>query len=271
MSILGGLGGTIGESYGQSGSVGQSYGSSANYGYNWGEGSSWEDSYSMGENWSNSWSDAENSSWNRTFGREASAADIYRAEEANKEQQEMWAMQAMYNAHEAEKSRQYQSYMSNTAYQRAVKDLLAAGLNPILAVGNIGASTPVGATASSGLASSHKASTYAESQGGSYGYSKSESSSYGYNKSESHGGSKHSSYGQNWGSSSNTSYNSSYGYEMSKTSNNIAEVGKKTIQSLTDVYKGGTAASLYNSMYNKIKGTHDHESGRKLKGGQRTV
>lgn len=58
-----------------------------------------------------------------------------------------------FNSSEAAKARQFSEYLSNTSYQRARRDMLAAGLNPILAYAQGGATSPPAASASGGAAS----------------------------------------------------------------------------------------------------------------------
>lgn len=57
-------------------------------------------------------------------------------------------LQRQWSSAEALKERDWQTYMSNTAYQRSVEDMKAAGINPILAYAQGGASSGAGASAS---------------------------------------------------------------------------------------------------------------------------
>ena len=65
-----------------------------------------------------------------------------------------------FNSDEAAKNRDWQKYMSDTAHQREIADLKAAGLNPVLsAMGGNGASVTSGATASGSMPSGTKGDT----------------------------------------------------------------------------------------------------------------
>lgn len=82
--------------------------------------------------------------WNNING--TTANNQFTAEEAEKTRN--------FNSAEAAKNRDWETYMSNTAYQRQVADMKSAGLNPA-AINGSGASTPSAAPASASTANFH--------------------------------------------------------------------------------------------------------------------
>ena len=122
-----------------------------------------------------------NSSIGGTFGTGATATALSQAmmAEANKYNSEEAEKNRAFQAQQAEINRKWQETMSNTAYQRAMKDLKAAGLNPILAYAQGGAGTGSGASVSGAQATSAMGTAYTDNYSESHG----QGSSYGENSS----------------------------------------------------------------------------------------
>lgn len=73
-------------------------------------------------------------------------------EEANKANAKQAALQMEFQREQNQKAMDFSERMSNTAYQRGMKDMQKAGLNPMLAFMKGGASAPSGVTSSGAMA-----------------------------------------------------------------------------------------------------------------------
>ncbi|QXP08402.1 MAG: DNA pilot protein [Arizlama microvirus] len=75
------------------------------------------------------------------------ALGFYGQQSANRSNERIGRENNVFSAREAQKNRDYQAYMSNTAWQRGISDMKSAGVNPMLAVSQGGASSPSGNSA----------------------------------------------------------------------------------------------------------------------------
>lgn len=79
------------------------------------------------------------------LGGAGSIADYYGTKDTNKMNAQIAAETNAANERIAQKQMDFQAEMSNSAYQRSMSDMKKAGLNPMLAYQQGGASTPAGA------------------------------------------------------------------------------------------------------------------------------
>lgn len=129
-----------------------------------------------------------------------------------------------YNSAEALANRQFQERMSSTSYQRAVEDMKKAGLNPILAFANGGASTPGGSAGTISGASMGLASSSALGVSRSNGFVPNSYSSTSWSKSDWYNAS------QSWNQMLSETHLSPYGLMKALT-----DIDDKTDDTITDI------------------------------------
>lgn len=139
-----------------------------------------------------------------------------------------------YNSAEALANRNWQEKMSNTSYQRVVADMKAAGLNPILAFANGGASTPGGSAGTVSGASMGLASSSALGLSRSSGFVPNSYSSQSWSYSDWYNAA------QAWSQMQSESHMSPYGLQVT-----LDDINKKVAGGIEDAVKDGIEASKY--------------------------
>lgn len=139
-------------------------------------------SHGESQSQSSSQNSSQGTSASKTFGTEATNRSLQMMREANAFNRESMQAQMEFNAAQAEANRLWQEKMANSAVQRQVADLKAAGINPILAAQLGGAFTGSGAVASTSGISSAMGAAHADSESSSQNSSSGSSASSAWSK-----------------------------------------------------------------------------------------
>lgn len=232
-TVLGGLGGAIGALSGSSGS-----------------GGSQQSAQSVSNAISNYQSDSFSDSWSKTYGSEATAKSYAEAIRAHERQQDFFDQAMAYNSIEAYAQRAFNEMMGSTIYTRSVKNMMEAGINPILAanMGLSGASVNSGAAASIATPSTFMGQTFADQASASH----SESHASGSSESSSHSSSN----GSGW-NNSESGLATGLAQLGSAVQNGLQALSSAKLFDITIGGKESTVGKVVNDVKEGVKSTID--------------